>query len=409
MISLKYKKYFLCIILIVISSCGGSSSTTAVLNLTLTSTSTATSPLDGRKDFAMVWTGDKAIIWGGDGADGSLGNGASYDPLTNQWTILSSTGSPSARSDFNDFDGIWTGDEMIIWGGRHSSEQYYANDAFTSLYDGARYNPNSDTWLDMSTTEAIMGSAYLNAVWTDDGMILFGGNAETFNGTGLDLHTEDEVNPTQLYNPNTDTWITATTVNAPTWTKHGTALWTGTQLFVWGGDYNHAPDSNRGYLFTPGTNTWAEISTEGAPTAREYFMSVWTGTEVIIWGGTNGSTEVYNDGARYNPATNTWTSISSTNAPAARALAQTVWTGDYMIFWGGTSINNGDYSSLGDGGIYDPVNDLWQSIPESENLSPRTFHNMVWTGSEVIIFGGISDIFDTTATFYNDGMILTVE
>jgi hypothetical protein len=48
---------------------------------------------------------------------------------------------------------------------------------------------------------------------------------------------------------------------------------------------------------------------------REVPTAVWTGTEMIVWGGTNAPT---NTGGRYNPSTDSWTATSTTNAPSAR-------------------------------------------------------------------------------------------
>ena len=42
-----------------------------------------------------------------------------------------------------------------------------------------------------------------------------------------------------------------------------------------------------------------------------------------------------NTGGRYNPSTDSWTATSTTNAPAARAHHTAVWTGSEMIVWGG--------------------------------------------------------------------------
>jgi N-acetylneuraminic acid mutarotase len=54
--------------------------------------------------------------------------------------------------------------------------------------------------------------------------------------------------------------------------------------------------------------------------------AVWTGTEMIVWGGYNGSSWL-NDGWRYDPATDQWTSMSSSNAPSARENHTAIWTG----------------------------------------------------------------------------------
>ena len=42
-----------------------------------------------------------------------------------------------------------------------------------------------------------------------------------------------------------------------------------------------------------------------------------------------------NDGGRYDPAANTWTALPTSGAPAARDYHTAVWTGSEMIVWGG--------------------------------------------------------------------------
>ena len=61
-----------------------------------------------------------------------------------------------------------------------------------------------------------------------------------------------------------------------------------------------------------------------APTARPpraiCHTAVWTGSEMIVWGGYNGSS-YFNDGGRYNPAADSWTAVTTTGAPAARDVS----------------------------------------------------------------------------------------
>ena len=81
-------------------------------------------------------------------------------------------------------------------------------------------------------------------------------------------------------------------------------------------------------------DTWTFTSIPNAPEARTEHTAVWTGSEMIVWGGVNGF-GVFNTGGRYNPSTDTWTATSTTNAPSARAGHTAVWTGSEMIVWGG--------------------------------------------------------------------------
>src|SRR5438128_1906287 len=58
-------------------------------------------------------------------------------------------------------------------------------------------------------------------------------------------------------------------------------------------------------------DTWTATSTANAPTARAGHTAVWTGSEMIVWGGQ----PYINRGSRYNPAIDNWTATSTTNAP----------------------------------------------------------------------------------------------
>ena len=80
-------------------------------------------------------------------------------------------------------------------------------------------------------------------------------------------------------------------------------------------------------------DTWTTTSTTNAPAARASHTAVWTGSEMIVWGGYGGT--YLNTGGRYNPSTDSWTAISTTNAPAPRGVHTAVWTGTEMIVWGG--------------------------------------------------------------------------
>ena len=60
---------------------------------------------------------------------------------------------------------------------------------------------------------------------------------------------------------------------------------------------------------------------------------------MIVWGGARISMPTYLDtGARYNPATDSWTATGTSGAPAARSAPTSVWTGSEMIVWGGIKV-----------------------------------------------------------------------
>src|SRR5882724_9000 len=130
-----------------------------------------------------------------------------------------------------------------------------------------------------------------------------------------------------------DTWTATSTTSAPAARQRHTAVWTGSEMIVWGG-LDGSSVFNTGGRYNPGTDSWTATSTTSAPAARYRHTAVWTGSEMIVWGGFGGS--VLNTGGRYNPGTNSWTATSTTSAPAGHELHTAVWTGSEMIVWGGT-------------------------------------------------------------------------
>ena len=154
-------------------------------------------------------------------------------------------------------------------------------------------------------------------------MIVWGG----FGSAGL-------LNTGGRYNPSTDSWTATSTVNAPSVRYLHTAVWTGSEMIVWGGIDPNTFYLNTGGRYNPGTNSWTATSTTNAPSARGDHTAVWIGSEMIVWGGL-GSARLLNTGGRYNPTTNSWTATSTTNAPPGRENHTAVWTGSEMIVWGG--------------------------------------------------------------------------
>lgn len=245
----------------------------------------------------------------------------------------------------------------------------YASGSYGSsyLYTGGRYNPASNTWTPIDSTGAPSPRAGHTAVWTGSEMIVWGG----YNGSSL--------NTGGRYNPTTDSWSITDVSTAPTArTQHG-AVWTGSEMIVWGG--NGGGYLSTGSRYNPVSNTWTPTATAGAPSGRYNHTAVWTGSQMIVWGGFNGGN--LNDGGRYNPVSNAWTATNMTGAPSARYYHTAVWTGSEMIAWGGY---NGSY--LNTGARYNPTSNSWLAISTATAPSPRTFHTAVWTGSEMIVWGG---------------------
>jgi N-acetylneuraminic acid mutarotase len=289
-------------------------------------TATAGSP-DGRAYHTTVWTGSEMIVWGGQTGQSSYANtGGRYNPSTDTWAALSTANAPVARYLHT---AVWTGTEMIVWGGRDAFPNY--------LNTGGRYNPTTDVWTGTSTTNAPDGRYDHTAVWDGREMIVWGGfqGSVAFNTGGK-------------YNPSTDSWRATNTANAPDARAGHAAVWTGSQMIVWGGTIGPGIYFDTGGRYDPSTNSWVATSTANVPDPRAGHTAVWDGSEMIVWGG-SGDSGTLNTGGKYNPSTDSWTGTSTTNAPNARTLQTAVWTSSEMIVWGGLGFS----SYLNTGGRYD--------------------------------------------------------
>jgi len=179
--------------------------------------------------------------------------------------------------------------------------------------------------------------------------------------------------------------------------RQHTAVWTGTDMIVWGGQGSSARKD--GARYTLGTDTWSSIA--AAPTSlstgRYDHVAVWSGTEMLIWGGVDSTFYYKGDGGRYDPASGTWKSMSVSPLSARSAPKNAVWstTTNEMIIWGGS-----DGTIRADGAAYDPKTDTWAMLPASP-LGARSGHSMLWTGSVVLIWGGGSS--GGVSNPWNDG------
>jgi len=132
------------------------------------------SPLAGRAYNSAVWTGGELITWGGAANGGffQFADGAAYDPKTAEWRVLAQ--SPLAPRDLH--TAVWTGEEMIVWGGLE-------RDSGTEFGDGAAYDPSKDCWR-MLSGSPIDARAEHASVWTGREMIVWGGTSSDFLSDG---------------------------------------------------------------------------------------------------------------------------------------------------------------------------------------------------------------------------------
>ncbi|WP_455220865.1 Ig-like domain-containing protein [Kaarinaea lacus] len=323
-----------------------------------TSTLNAPSP---RREATAVWTGTEMLLWGGD--NGSyINTGGRYNPATDSWQLMSTDNAPGGCSTPVS---VWTGEEMIVWCGRVGTGDR-----------GGRYNPATDTWSAMSITNAPGAVSHTTAVWTGTEMIVWGGYGTTYSNTG------------GRYNPTTDTWQRTTFTGAPAPRVYHTAVWTGSEMIVWGGD--GGPNVNigdTGGRYDPATDSWSGVTGSGFLNNKAGHVAIWADTQMLIWNGNNNS-------ARYDPQTDTWSAIATFNPIIDRYYPLSGWSGEQAIIWGGYMPK-----ILNSGATYNPLTDSWNLMTFTNAPSGRVDGVSVWTGTEFIVWGGQ----DWTGALTNSG------
>jgi N-acetylneuraminic acid mutarotase len=282
---------------------------------------------------------------------------------------------------------------MIVWGG---------SDRQGAVDTGGAYDPTTDSWRALSVVGAPERRTSHTATWTGVEMIIWGGQGVF---TQPAPNSVDKVLADgSAYDPLADAWTPISTAGVPPAARGHSAVWTGSRTIVWGGRDGFAltiSTVSSGGAYDPVADAWTLTNVATAPVARAWHTAVWTGVEMIVWGGRN-STIVppVQSGGRYAPAGDSWVATTTGGAPSGRFDHTAVWTGVEMIVWGGS----GATGHLGDGGAYDPVSDSWRALPATFAPTPRSLHTAVWTGTDMIVWGGAISPADT---YVNTGAILT--
>lgn len=168
-----------------------------------------------------------------------------------------------------------------------------------------------------------------------------------------------------------------------------------------GGEENPVPTDP----IPPSTNveatTWSVIPPAPIP-PRVHHTAVWTGRALLVWGGIrdlpDGELQERNDGAAYDPGTGIWR-ILAESPLRWRSRHSAFWTGTHMLVWGGIS----ETDNFTDGALYDPAADAWRPI-SAFPLAPRTEPAVAWADARLVVWGGRNvyrpnEVFDDGAAY----------
>jgi N-acetylneuraminic acid mutarotase len=339
----------------------------------------------------MVWTGSEMLTWGGQAIKGAKyrADGGVFDPARNTWSLIPKA--PLAPR--GDQVATWTGSRLLVWGGGVEGPK----SGTLAFNDGASYEPVTRRWTPMAQSPLEARSLH-TGVWTGSLLLIWGGvdlcgtqvggttfscKVFSFPGEGEEVSEDAKLLADgAAYDPDSDRWIPM--APAPLKPRAGhVAVWTGREMIVWGGaTLKEGPVAfPDGAAYNPATNTWRKIGV--APLhAGARFTAVWTGKQMLVWGGTRG------EGAAYDPATNRWSKIPPSPLPPLSAPTS-VWTGRLMLSWGAPEEQLDPSNLASKRAAYDPAERRWTLLPPAPS-APGQGQAAVWAGTGMLVWGGFA-------------------
>ncbi|MBI2395463.1 MAG: hypothetical protein HYV09_38195 [Deltaproteobacteria bacterium] len=335
------------------------------------------SGVQGRRYHTAVWTGSEMIVWGGETSISDTPTGGAYDLSFDRWRALPSAPLNARRLHV----GVWSGQQMIVWGGTNSYSRY-AN--------GAMYDPSTDKWTLMATSGAPTARSEATAVWstTTNEMIVWGG----WDGTNAFANGA-------RFAPSATggTWRSMANPSSFAVRYGHTAVWTGTRMIVFGGRSSYCSGGYCGTAaaYDPVTDTWATLTVPTSLDGRYDHGAALMGTRAVFWGGRGslvGGTNLRNTGANYDGSY--WRTMavpSETVLPNSQRSDMVAWgSATHFFVWGGMSLAG--FASTG--AMFDPATNTWTALPNGNAPSARPGATVVWTGRAAIVWGGGSGLND---------------
>jgi hypothetical protein len=308
--------------------------------LTGTWRQTALPPIDGRTEHRLVWTGREMLVWGGYASnevtsvfDAAVpSDGAAYNPATDQWRPIPAAPVAGRGSPLT----AWTGSEMLVFGGAT-----FDASGVKALLDGAAYDPSTDTWRKIAASP-LTGDGVVGG-WLSNRLVVITSTAAA------------------AYDPATDRWTGLPP--APIRPGWRTAVVAGGRLIVIAFGDGATPPAQESTL-DPTTWTWASADLAIDPQmAGMDFIGIGDGVVSPLTGQT------------FDPISREWGSVT-----ACERASGGIWTGRFIL------------SHIG---AWDSVTDTCLDVPPSPPREPpfnesngREFAVAVWTGEEYLTWSG---------------------
>ena len=200
---------------------------------------------------------------------------------------------------------VWTGEEMIVWGG------VSRRGTIEPVGDGAAYDPAADSWRGIAPAPSgVLGAPGAGAAWTGTTAVFWAGNSPDGPSAG------------GVYDPTTDSWQRMP--DGPLGPREGyVSVWTGTELLIVGGTSGDGFAHPVAAAFDPRAGSWRLLPALNELGTLRPTGAVWNGERVFLAGSRylcpeegSACAEVSPVLLDYDPSTDDVEEIDLTRAPA---------------------------------------------------------------------------------------------
>jgi hypothetical protein len=206
----------------------------------------------------VAWTGREVVGWGGGCCGDAQSDGSAFNPATGRYRVLPRTPLGAAQ----DALGAWTGRELILFIGRYGVEGKLRP---ASVARGAAYDPRTNAWRRVAPLPMSALAPYGVGAWDGHELLVAGAGK-----SGRSAYA---------YGAASDRWRRIRSLPAP---RIGALpVWTGTHLYLLGGDDRKGRALVDGVAYDPVGDRWAPVP--ALPFENLYgAVAVWTGSELIV-------------------------------------------------------------------------------------------------------------------------------
>ncbi len=236
------------------------------------------------------------------------------------------------------------------------------------------YDPSTQLWTNVASM-SINRSEHTATLLDTGAVLIVGGRTLEEDGT-LTI-----VDSCEIYDPTSDTWTEATSIDSERYCHTATKLATGDVLVAGGIEDDSGNTTNTTYIYDPSGDTWTSAGTCSSR-ARHTAVLIDT-TDVLLVGGQSNASTCLATCDRYD---GTWNIVGSFTT--ARQAHQTVLlsNGDVLLIGGSSAAHGITPVNLSTCFVFDTGANTWSSGPTG--LTARSYH----TASRIATGTGFNDV-----------------